>query len=385
MKNKGFSLVELIVVIAIMAILVGVAVPVYTSYIEKTQKNKDIQMVDEIKHAIEIAAVGESWYQKLPNGGIVGAVVITDAGTTVVKANGSTDASQALLVDALEKTFGEFSSLKLSYDGWTGGTIAMSSYAGYTSELLGDVQMLTNAFKDWNTDSFVTGTGFGSWMGDGTYNAQEKANLLALYVAEKTTGIDEDEFQAAWNGDEMSDEAFAELGAVGFVAIQYAKLEAMVNACDVYCTCDNPETTDDESIRGVMSSFEIDMTGVEDSKAAYQHAMNEIDSLFDVLQGHLDNGCAASVHEETLYTSGQSANDASAFLEVMNTVKNNGDLIRSDLDNENLYGSEAVVNVVTTYMPITSVPGASEGDVVVIVTMDNNGAVSVQAYPIDQQ
>jgi len=69
----------------------------------------------------------------------------------------------------------------------------------------------------------------------------------------------------------------------------------------------------------------------------------------------------------------------------MNTVKNNGDLIRSDLDNENLYGSEAVVNVVTTYMPITSVPGASEGDVVVIVTMDNNGAVSVQAYPIDQQ
>ena len=30
MNNKGFSLVELIVVIAIMAILVGVAVPVYT-------------------------------------------------------------------------------------------------------------------------------------------------------------------------------------------------------------------------------------------------------------------------------------------------------------------------------------------------------------------
>ena len=54
MKNKGFSLVELIVVIAIMAILVGVAVPVYSSYVEKAQKASDIQMVDEIKHALQV-------------------------------------------------------------------------------------------------------------------------------------------------------------------------------------------------------------------------------------------------------------------------------------------------------------------------------------------
>ena len=34
-KNKGFSLVELIIVIAIMAILVGIMVPVLMHFIEK--------------------------------------------------------------------------------------------------------------------------------------------------------------------------------------------------------------------------------------------------------------------------------------------------------------------------------------------------------------
>ena len=35
--NKGFSLVELIVVIAIMAIIAGVAIPVYTHYIDDAE------------------------------------------------------------------------------------------------------------------------------------------------------------------------------------------------------------------------------------------------------------------------------------------------------------------------------------------------------------
>ncbi len=57
--NKGFSLVELIVVIAIMAILVGVAVPVYTSYITKANNNVDAQLVEEIDHAIEILLIDQ--------------------------------------------------------------------------------------------------------------------------------------------------------------------------------------------------------------------------------------------------------------------------------------------------------------------------------------
>ena len=54
--NKGFSLVELIVVIAIMAILVGVAVPVYTSYISKANDATDIQAIDNLEHACKIVS-----------------------------------------------------------------------------------------------------------------------------------------------------------------------------------------------------------------------------------------------------------------------------------------------------------------------------------------
>ena len=55
--NKGFSLVELIVVIAIMAILVGVAVPVYTSYIEKAENNVLKQYADELERAINTVCI----------------------------------------------------------------------------------------------------------------------------------------------------------------------------------------------------------------------------------------------------------------------------------------------------------------------------------------
>ena len=46
--NKGFSLVELIVVIAIMAVLVGVLAPQLIKYVEKSREATDIQNCDSI-------------------------------------------------------------------------------------------------------------------------------------------------------------------------------------------------------------------------------------------------------------------------------------------------------------------------------------------------
>ena len=57
-KNGGFTLVELIVVIAILAILAGVAIPVYSGYISKAEETADIAKLDAIKTAA-IAAVAE--------------------------------------------------------------------------------------------------------------------------------------------------------------------------------------------------------------------------------------------------------------------------------------------------------------------------------------
>ena len=51
-NNKGFSLVELIIVIAIMAILVGVMAPQLIKYIEKTNQASDVQLCDTVKTAV---------------------------------------------------------------------------------------------------------------------------------------------------------------------------------------------------------------------------------------------------------------------------------------------------------------------------------------------
>ncbi|MCR4895230.1 MAG: type II secretion system GspH family protein [Lachnospiraceae bacterium] len=51
-RNAGFSLVELIIVIAIMAILVGVLAPQFIKYVESSRRSKDIQNASQLKEAM---------------------------------------------------------------------------------------------------------------------------------------------------------------------------------------------------------------------------------------------------------------------------------------------------------------------------------------------
>lgn len=56
LNNEGFSLIELIVVIAIMAILVGALAPQYLKFVERSRKSTDVQNVAAIKSALEVYA-----------------------------------------------------------------------------------------------------------------------------------------------------------------------------------------------------------------------------------------------------------------------------------------------------------------------------------------
>lgn len=47
-NNKGFSLIELIIAIAILIILTGLLAPQFMKYIEKSREAKDVQAMDTV-------------------------------------------------------------------------------------------------------------------------------------------------------------------------------------------------------------------------------------------------------------------------------------------------------------------------------------------------
>lgn len=92
MNDKGFSLVELIIVIAIMAILLVVLAPQYLKYVERSRNSTDLQNATEIVTALQI-------YAGDPDAG----TAMADGTITITRnadATGVTGFAQAALQDA---------------------------------------------------------------------------------------------------------------------------------------------------------------------------------------------------------------------------------------------------------------------------------------------
>lgn len=107
--NKGFSLVELIVVIAIMAVLVGVLAPTLIKNVEKSRESTDVQNLDSMRGAVVTMISNEKNYDALvPASGNATYTVTFSATECEITGNSLADPNKSALETELFETVGNF-------------------------------------------------------------------------------------------------------------------------------------------------------------------------------------------------------------------------------------------------------------------------------------
>lgn len=83
-NNKGFSLVELIIVISIMAVLLGVITPALIRYLQKSRIIRDERNLDIVRESIETVLSNEDFYEDFYEDLADSSVVINEDGTIAI-------------------------------------------------------------------------------------------------------------------------------------------------------------------------------------------------------------------------------------------------------------------------------------------------------------
>ena len=122
MKNKGFSLVELIIVIAIMAILAAAIAPALIRYIDKSRKADDLAAAETINTAVSAALANEDAYSEVAG--------VMDGTTAIASAtqNAAFTGTGSTFIDEINSSCGGVSpKLKYTKNSATGWEVRVSN------------------------------------------------------------------------------------------------------------------------------------------------------------------------------------------------------------------------------------------------------------------
>ncbi len=235
-NNLGFSLVELIIVIAIMAVLAAVAIPVIGVFVERSKVASDIQLTSDIIYTINLAGQSMQYIENIDNAqaseeGLqvpVGFIILStgkgaDDGATVDKikiigsdANGKNAAAiDTIFVDLLDSNYA--SNMKLESDRWGNDTSIPDLYAG-SEGLFTQVKSLSDVLA--SMSGLLSSVGFISQSYDSGIEAATRA-------AELVVGVGQDTFINNWATSHTSEVGFGVSEREGYMAVRYAYNEAV--------------------------------------------------------------------------------------------------------------------------------------------------------------
>jgi len=385
---EGFTLVELIVVIAILAILGGVAVPAYSGYVTRANKGADQTLIGEVQHALAL------FYYSNPD---------ADLSTAWVKLNQEGTSAEAgpTGAAAMAAVFGENwqDAVGLKYADWSGESSTLSykesSYYGHESELIGKVDGLTSALGNVIESNSGAGTGL---IGGGfeeflktnhvdTSSGKAIGNAATLYVAKNMQGKEAEIKAAITAGLNQNYNYASDVAGNIYKELQKTGIGSAASMAIVYAYAEGFAQSSNQA-----DKFTPDFSGVDaaSSETAAAKALEALGTAFNNLAADAD-----AVEKFNIYKAEQSDKDVQGFIDMMGTVHKNQDIISGNLNNPDCFTDGAVENMLKGHaamgsMSVTNPDGTvstglttGDGQVAVGLTVDDEGAVIPAVLPLN--
>ena len=360
-KNDGFTLVELIVVIAILAILAGIGVPAYSGYVEKANMAADQQLVREAANALTLyyydnyetaasgyiylsasgadgdavgqtamaAVFGEGWrsnalkYGEWANDGIIGSALSPEAAEAVTNSSFVTGDSS---VDELLGTVADLTDSAFSFI-----SKKISDPALLYSAMVGNFSTGDAEFKEMCTKYDIPLNAAGNAFEIGSTDAEKTefqtklSNMMVFAAAQNFTDAAENDtegttaanlllmyarYTAAVNSNYANDDTKAAYETMNAAFKNANSVEDVQNAMDAFSSNENVAT--------MLENYENDETGIEETDGT---ALYNIMKAVNASSSKVGTGDLAN---KNLFTSSNVSNHFNAYLSAAGAVAGGG-------------------------------------------------------------